>query len=162
MIRNEDFRFYYEIPENALGQSPFALIYEGKKKNSNISKAIKVYQKNEVNEYLKDKLNRIPTEEELQKYFNAFRNEAINMEILQGKNRENRNAVILDECFETFETNECFETNNEFVIIMEKCDNDIFNHLSENGCFNAEEIYEINLLLDHIMKYYKIIFIHLF
>jgi hypothetical protein len=38
MIRNEDFRFYYEIPENALGQSPFALIYEGKKKNQ-------IYQK---------------------------------------------------------------------------------------------------------------------
>ena len=152
MIRNEDFRFYYEIPENALGQSPFALIYEGKKKKPNISKAIKVFQKNEVNQYLKDKLKRIPTEEELQKYFNAFRNEAINMEILQGKNRENRNAVILDECFETFETNECFETNNEFVIIMEKCDNDIFNHLSENGCFNAEEIYEILTQLNNSFK----------
>ena len=143
MIRNEDFRFYYEIPEKALGQSSFALIYEGKKKNSNISKAIKVFQKNEVNQYLKDKLKRIPTEEELQKYFNAFKNEAINMEILQGRNRENRNAVILDECF---------ETNNEFVIIMEKCDNDIFNHLSENGCFNAEEIYEILTQLNNSFK----------
>ena len=143
MIRNEDFRFYYEIPEKALGQSSFALIYEGKKKNSNISKAIKVFQKNEVNQYLKDKLKRIPTEEELQKYFNAFKNEAINMEILQGKNRENRNAVILDECF---------ETNNEFVIIMEKCDNDIFNHLSENSCFNAEEIYEILTQLNNSFK----------
>lgn len=115
MTRYEDFRVYYKILR-PLGQSSFAIIYEEKKENSHISKAIKVYQKERVKEFLRKKLNRAPIEDDLQIYFNAFKNEATNMKILQGEKKENKNAVKLDDCF---------ETKDEFAIVMEKCDNNI-------------------------------------
>jgi serine/threonine protein kinase len=74
---------------------------------------------------------------------NAFRNEAKNMRILQGQNKENKNAVILDNCF---------ETNDEFAIVMEKCDNNIDNHLVGRRSFNAEEIYEILIQLNNSFR----------
>lgn len=143
MTRYEDFRVYYKILR-PLGQSSFAIIYEEKKENSHISKAIKVYQKERVKEFLRKKLNRAPIEDDLQIYFNAFKNEATNMKILQGEKKENKNAVKLDDCF---------ETKDEFAIVMEKCDNNIFNHLVSKGKpFNSEEIYEILIQLNNSFK----------
>ena len=141
MTRKEDYRNYFEILRT-LGESSFAIIYEGKERNSNqnISKAIKIYQKRKVKDFLNRNLNRAPTQDELEKYFIAFRNEAKNMRTLQGINQENINTVILDTCF---------ETNDEFAIVMEKCDNNIDNHLERRSPFNAEEIYEILIQLNN-------------
>jgi len=134
-IREEDYKNYYEINSKPLGQSSFTIIYNGIDKKSKESKAIKIYEKERVNAFLKNNLGRIPTYKELQNYFDAFKNEAKNMEILQGKNKENENAVILDDCF---------ETENEFAIVMEKCDNNLYNHLyDKNEPLNSEEIHEI-------------------
>ena len=132
MFKKEDYKNYYENL-STLGQSSFAIIFQGTDKN--LSKAIKIYEKERVKTFLEQKNGKIPTEEELQKYFDAFKNEAINMEILQGKNKENENAVILDDCF---------ETDNQFAIVMEKCDNNLYNQLdNRDKPFNSEEIYEI-------------------
>ena len=132
MIKKADYKSYYERGE-FLGQAPFCLIYEGKDKKSKKDKAIKIMEKRRVKEYLISQ-GILPKEREMNIYFNAFRNEAKNMKILQGKNNEN--AVSLDECF---------ETDEEFVIIMEKCDNNLFKHLIsiKKTSFNPDEIYEI-------------------
>ena len=54
------------------------------------------------------------------------------MKILQGNNKENTNEVFIDESY---------ETKNEFVIVMEKCDNNLFNHLADKEeSFNSDEI----------------------
>ena len=132
MIKKEDYKSYYEQGK-FLGEGGFGLIYEGKDKNSNKEKAIKIIEKINVKNHLMAKgISNI--DREMKIYFNAFRNEAKNMKILQEKN--NKNAVILDECF---------ETDKEFVIIMEKCDNNLFNHLIhiKRKPFNPDEIYEI-------------------
>jgi len=143
-IRKEDYKNYYEINSKPLGQSSFAIIYKGTDKKSKESKAIKIYEIERVKAFLKNNLKRIPTEEELKKYFDAFENEAINMNILQGKNKENENAVILDNCF---------ETENEFTIVMEKCDDNLFNHLADRKkSFNSEEIHEILKQLNNSFK----------
>jgi len=143
MIKKEDYKNYYENLR-PLGQSSFAIIYEGIEKQSKESKAIKIYEIERVKAFLQQNLGRILTEEELKKYFDAFKNEAINMNILQGKNKENENAVILDNCF---------ETDKQFVIVMEKCDNNLFNHLADkNEPFNTEEIHEILKQLNNSFK----------
>ena len=39
---------------------------------------------------------------------------------------------------------EFYKIENEYSIVMENCDNNIYNHLSDkNEPFNSEEIYEI-------------------
>ena len=69
------------------------------------------------------------------------------MNILQGANKENENAVFIDEFY---------RTENEYAIVMEKCDNNLFNYLADkNEPFNTEEIYEI---LRQLNKSFKIMF----
>jgi hypothetical protein len=46
--------------------------------------------------------------------------EAKYMEILQGKNKINKNTVFIDKSF---------LSDNRLAIIMEKCDNNLFKHL---------------------------------
>ena len=143
MAREEDFRTYYEIKRH-LGQSSFSIIYVGNKINTPITKAIKVYQKEKVNAFFENKFRRVPTNDELKTYVKSFENEATNMKILQGTDLKNKNAVILDDYF---------ETDTEFAIIMEKCDNNIFNHLADrNVPFNSDEIYEILNQLNNSFK----------
>ena len=143
MFIKEDYQNYYENL-STLGQSSFALIYEGIDINSKQTKAIKIYEKERVKAFLQQNLGRILAEEELKKYFDAFINEAINMNILQGKKKENENAVILDKCF---------ETDKQFAIVMEKCDNNLFNYLADkNEPFNTEEIFEILKQLNNSFK----------
>jgi serine/threonine protein kinase len=142
-IKKEDYSTYFENLKS-LAQPSFAIIYEGNYKNTNQSKAIKIYEKERVKAFLKGKLKRIPTEKDLQIYYDAFKNEATNMNILQGINKENQNAVILDNCF---------DTDKQFAIVMEKCDNNLFNHLADrNEPFNSEEIYEILTQLNNSFK----------
>ena len=129
-IKREDYKNYYEELDS-LGQSPFGDIYEGINKNTKKEKAIKIFEKKRVRNHLNSKGISL-LDREMKIYVDAFKNEANNMKILQGNNNEN--SVILDECF---------ETDEEFVIIMEKCDNNLFSHLIKRMPFNADEIYEI-------------------
>ena len=143
MFIKEDYKNYYENISK-LGKKPFAMIFGGTNKNSKESKAIKIYEKGMVQTYLEQRNGNKPPEEELKKYFDAFINEAINMNILQGKKKENENAVILDKCF---------EADNKFIIVMEKCDNNLYDYLeNRNKPFNSEEIYEILTQLNNSFK----------
>ena len=134
MIRKEDYKKYYEKGEH-LGDGGFGSIYAGKDKKSKEEKAIKIMDKSRVREYLRSHGNTSSIDRDLHSYINAFTNEAKNMEILLGEKKDNKNAVILDECF---------ENDEEFVIIMEKCDNNLNKHLAcRKKSFNSDEIYEI-------------------
>ena len=135
MKGNKDFNEYYKI-EQELGRGPrFGIIYNAIKKKTNEIKAIKIMEKERIIEYLRARGIVKPEKDDIDLYFKGFLKEATNMEILQGKNKENINAVFIDEYY---------ETKDEFAIVMEKCDNNLFNHLANKSkSFNADEIYEI-------------------
>ena len=134
MRHKEDYNKYYKIEEE-LGRGGFGVIYNALNRQNNQEKALKIMEKNSVIEYLKSQGIIKPTKKDIDKYFNSFIKEAKNMEILQGENKENKNAVFIEEFF---------HTENEFVIVMEKCDNNLFKHLaSKKEPFNSDEIYEI-------------------
>jgi len=133
--KTEDFNNYYK-KENEIGRGPrFGIIYNAINKKTNERKAIKIIEKKGIIEYLRSGGNADPKDKDIDFFFNAFKNEATNMKILQGENKENINAVSIDEFY---------KTENEFAIIMEKCDNNLLYHLfDKNEPFNSEEIYEI-------------------
>ena len=135
MKENKDFNEYYEIKEE-LGRGPrFGIIYNAIKKKTNEIKAIKIMEKKKIIDYLRSRGIVNPTEDNIELYFKGFEKEATNMEILQGENKENMNAVFIDESY---------KTEDEFAIVMEKCDNNLFDHLADkNEPFNDDEIYEI-------------------
>ena len=135
MKENKDFNEYYEIKEE-LGRGPrFGIIYNAIKKETNEIKAIKIMEKKKIIDYLRSRGIVNPTKDDIDLYFKGFIKEATNMEILQGENKENMNAVFIDESY---------KTEDEFAIVMEKCDNNLFDHLADkNEPFNDDEIYEI-------------------
>ena len=133
--KNEDYNKYYEIGKE-IGRGPrFGIIYNAINNKTKEEKAIKIIEKNRIIEYLRSKGIADPTKNDIDVYLNGFLKEAYNMNILQGKNKENINAVFIDECY---------KTENEYAIVMEKCDNNLFNHLADRDkSFNSKEICEI-------------------
>ena len=145
--KTEDYNNYYEI-ENEIGRGPrFGIISNAINKITKEEKAIKIIEKNRIKEYLRSKGIAQPTDKDIDLYLKGFLKEAHNMNILQGANKENENAVFIDEFY---------RTENEYAIVMEKCDNNLYDYLADkNESFNSKEIYEI---LRQLNKSFKIMF----
>jgi len=117
----EDFNKYYEIEKEIGRWLWFCIIYNVKWKESN--------------------KNAEPKETGID-FFKDFLKEACDVNILQGKNKENENAMFIDEFY---------KTENEYSNVIENCDNNLFNHLDDkNEPFNTEEIYEILKQLNRV------------
>ena len=146
MRNNKDFRNYYDNIKK-IANCDFGEIYEVKIKDGDERRAIKLINKNLIKNEIKNKYKKEPTIEEINKYINCFKNEIKNMEIIEGKNRDNDNAVKFYEYF---------ETENEFVIVMELCDEKLNYLLSkkqkEKESFTIEEVSDILNQLNYTFK----------
>ena len=148
MREEQDFKNYYDLGEEIGDDGKYGIIYNGNvKNNKDIKKAIKIIDKNKIKEDLKSWLlkNEI-TNEDMKPYIKGYKNEAKNMKALQGENKENINAVFFDEYF---------NTEDNFVIIMELCDNNLLNFYIQNknnGYFNSKKIREILIQLNNSFK----------
>ena len=133
MNKKDDYSKYYTIIRT-IGQSGFCYIYEAQNKKTEEKKALKVMELGLIKQDIRSK-GEEPTEKKLLPYIECFYNEAKYMNILQGQNNFNENAVLLDEFF---------ENKNEMAISMELCDTNLFDHLSDKEVdLNSEEIYYI-------------------
>ena len=140
-----EFRNYYDIIKK-IGEGGFGIVYEAKIKNTEELRAIKVIDKKKIiDTFISENLGK-PNEEEMKTLINGFINEIENMKLLEGKNKENVNTIKLYEYF---------HTENEFCIVMELCDGNLFELLSnkENGQgFKNYEIYNILNQLNNILR----------
>ena len=133
MRKNEDFRKYYDIT-NTLSEGKYIKIFNGKSKENNGNRAIKVVYKNQIKNVI-NQSSRHPNNNEMKECINGFIKEIENMKIAQGKNKDNENAVKLYEYF---------DTQNEFALVMELCDDNMENYLSKKrNDFTKEEYYKI-------------------
>ena len=140
-IKNENFRNYYEIIKE-ITECDFGSIYEVKKKDTEEKRAIKVIDKNIIKEAFIFNNSREPSIEEMISYIKCFHNEINNMSI--SNNEKNINLVKFYECF---------ESENEFAIVMELCDENLTNLLSkEKMVFDVEQIYDIITQLNNAFK----------
>ena len=119
-----DFRNFYKYNEKSRGRSEFGIIYEGEDKSTGQKKAIKIMDKRRIKSKLEGNFDDIreATDEDLKPIINGFFNEVNNMTILQGLNNENQNTVIFYEYF---------NTDDEFVIIMELCNGNLLQYITE-------------------------------
>ena len=144
MKKNKDVRNDYVL-EKKLGESIFGIVYSAENKNSKEKRAIKIIDKNIIRNSYRNTRFIEPDDEEMKNYINSFFNEIKNMEISEGKNKENENTVKFYECF---------ENENELAIVMELCDDNMLNYLSKNkNKLSLEEIYEI---INQLNKTFKI------
>ena len=140
---NNSYADYYEIGKK-LGEGGFGIIYESNSLKEKEEKfAIKIMDKIKVENYIKRQLPNIRqiTEKDMKPYIDGFYNEVNHMKILQGINNENENTVIFKEYF---------DTQKEFVIVMELCDNDLSK--------NEEKLSykEIKMILGQLNNSFKI------
>lgn len=141
--KNYSFRKYYEIDE-FLGSGGFADIYNGININTNENVAIKVAGTDTIENYLIN--HNIPNDEEnMKKFINILTNEVKYMKIIQQENEETNNVVKIKDCF---------YNKNEFAIIMELCDTNLYNHIvDKDKGLNSEEIY---IILNQLNKSFEI------
>ena len=133
---------YYDLKK--IGEGGFGEIYKAKVKNTNQFRALKIINKNLIKKSIKENcLKEEEVEEEYKTYINYFMNEIDNMKICS-KYNTNINSVKFYEYYDTEE---------EFVIVMELCDDNLFSILSKRKeGFKKEKIYDIIQQLNNTFK----------
>ena len=140
---NRNFYNLYELGK-ILGQVGYASIYQVKMKENNELRAAKIFDKKRIINEFKRKNIKIPTESEMKPEIERFFNEYNNMKIVQGKNNDNNYTVkIYDHFF----------NNNEYITVMELCDDNLLNVFAKKKeNFNSEEIFDLLTQLNESFK----------
>ena len=134
--KKQDYKKYYQRGDDIIGKSFFGIIYKGEDLMTKEKKAIKIMSIARVKQFIQQQfpgIIKIVTEKDLEPYINGFLNEVNHMKILQGQNNENKNTVVF---------NEYFNTEREFVIIMELCDDNLLRYI-QNINLDIDTIHEI-------------------
>ena len=140
MNYNNYFREYKET--RLIKNNIYTSIYEAKLLNSNDNKlvAIKKIDKDRIKEdMLEDLCLTELTEEDFKPEINKFNNEIKNMQICH--------------CENSVEIYDYYNTEKEFIIIMELCDNTLLNELAKTKSgFSVQKIKDILLQLNNVFK----------
>ena len=133
----------YELGKR-IGENGYATIYEAIEKKNNEKIAIKIFDKNNIRaEFMQINL-KYPTEEEMEFYIKSFYNEVNHMKIIEGINKDNKNAVKLYDYI---------NNKDEFIIVMELCDGNLLNYILQNKeTLNIEKIKDILKQLNNSLK----------
>ena len=119
-IRNyKDYRNIYDIG-NTIHEGYFCKVYEANLKGTNQKRAIKIIDKNVFRKKYINQYYKKPNEINIKPYIDCYYNEIKYMKIAEGVNKENKNIL---------KVYEFFDTEEEFVIVMELCDDDLSNYL---------------------------------
>ena len=134
MKKNENFRLYYQI-ESSIFENEYIFIYKAKRKQNNDYREIKVVDKNKNKITFKKVFFREPIDNQIKNLINFFFNEIKNMTILEGEKKENKNAVKIYEIY---------DTRDELAVVMELCDDNMFNYLiNKKNYLKKEDYYNI-------------------
>ena len=115
-MRNEKYHDYYDLMDKPIGNGGCGTVYKAKIKGRDEYRAIKVINKNNIQD-----INNLEREIEFMKLCGS---------------KGNENSVKFYECF---------NTEDEFAIVMELCDENLYNlsRKKEKSAFTSEEILNI-------------------
>ena len=137
----KNFKDYYDIIKQ-IENGPFSSVYKAKVKDKEEYVAIKVIDKGKIKIALKKEYSKQNIEEEYNKEVH-FYNEIRFMEIC-GENNENSVKYY-----------QHFETDNEFIIVMELCDGNLIDFIKLKKDLNINDIYELLCQLNNTFKIMK-------
>ena len=139
--KNEDYKKYYEIIKE-IGTGGFGHVYEAKDKETNEKRALKIIDKDTIREDFMIENIREMDDEEMESYIQDFIKETKYMEMIQEKGNKN-----------TVRFYEYFDNENEFIIVMELCDENLVkNIVNKNQSYNIKQIYEFLSQLNNTFK----------
>ena len=141
----EEFNNKYELIKQ-IGKGVHTIIYKAKIKNTSELRAIKLINKEEIKNNLKNEYNSTNIEEKFNEIQINLLNEIKFMKVCS-ENNENNNSI---------KYYEYYNTNENLIIIMELCDESLQSLLNKrkNG-FNAEEIRDLLNQLNNTFKIMK-------
>ncbi len=142
---NRNCRDYYDFNDenDYLGEGGYAIVYKAVNKSTKEKRALKIIKSRKVNQLLKESNKREPNDEDINNFYNDLHKEIEFMKKMKGQNDENKNTVKFYEYF---------HNKNEFVIVMELCDESLNDFLIRKKHFSSKEIYDI---LTQINKSFK-------
>ena len=148
---NRNCRDFYDFKENEdaegksdyLGEGGFATVYKAIKKDTKEKRALKIIKKRKIIQILKELNKKEPTEDDINNFYKDIHKEIEFMKSMKGKNDENKNTVKFYEYF---------HNSFEFVIVMELCDESLYDFLIRKKNFNSDEIYYILTQLNKSFK----------
>ena len=127
----EDYKIHYLLGEN-IHKGIYSTIFKGIDKKSNECRAIKIININLIKDELLKKCNSSDIDKILQSYIDIL---IMKFKNLKECSKNNNNSV---------KYYEYFINNNEFIIIMELCDDNVLNILNKiKKGLNSKEIYKI-------------------
>ena len=143
----KNYEDYYEIIK-LIDSGAYGYVYKGREKETKELRAIKVISLGKIEDNLLSQYEANELEKQLNLCINGFIEEYNNMKICSNNNN---NSV---KCYEYF------NNKDNFVIIMELCDQNLSKLLNqrfinEKEGFNIEEIYEIMNQLNNTFKIMK-------
>ena len=132
-------QYYDNLKE--IGKGAFSIVYKGREIKTNELRAIKVINLYNVKQSIFANGSEDP-EKEFKECIDGYKNECEIMKICSGIN--------------SVKLYEFFNEENNFVLVMELCDNNLMNLLeSKKEGFSIEEIYEILKQLNNAFKIMK-------
>jgi len=143
----QNYKEYYET-KDIIGVGAYGCVYKGREKETNELRAIKVMEIRKIRENLSSQYEIEEIKEQLKLCIEGFIQEFENMKICS---KDNENSV---KCYEYF------NNKDNFVIIMELCDQNLLQLLNkrideEEKGINLEEIYKIMKQLNNTFKIMK-------
>ena len=140
-IKSNDYKEEYNNLEK-IGSGNYGNVYKGLLKKEKEYRAIKVIDKEEMKKRFKNTKNDNDVEEEFNLYIkNGLINEINNMKICM---KDNLNSIKFYEYY---------DTEKEYAIVMELCDNNLQNILNKKKeAFNVDEVYDIMSQLNNTFK----------
>ena len=140
--KDEEFKNKFDIL-NEIGKGAFGSVHKAKIKNENSLRAVKIIDTEEIKKQLKIEYIKDDIEEEFKTIYESFINEIECMKICS-KNNSNDNSV---------KYYEYFQTEQNFIIVMELCDTSLQSLLSSRKSgFSSQEIQVIIKQLNNTFK----------
>ena len=133
----------YEIKE-ILGQGGNGIVHKAIQRSTNKEVAIKKFDKKKIKDsFMTDNFRPI-TKEEMEPFIEAYLKETENMKIAEGIDKDNENTIKFLEYY---------DCEDEFVIVMELCDENLTNFIAtKKEQLLDEEIYAILSQLNNTFR----------
>ena len=133
----------YELLEK-LGEGGNSVVFKAIQKSTGKKIAIKKFDKNRIKDYYMSEFFKAISDEEMKPYIDSYLKEIENMKIAEGIDKDNENTIKFLEYY---------DCDDEFVIVMELCDENLTNFIStKTEKLSDEEVYTILSQLNNTFR----------
>ena len=132
----------YELLEK-LGEGGNSVVFKAIQKSTGKKIAIKKFDKNRIKDYYMSEFFKAISDEEMKPYIDSYLKEIENMKIAEGIDKDNENTIKFIEYY---------DYEDEFILIMELCDENLAKFIAKRPQLSEEEIYMILSQLNNTFR----------